>query len=208
MRVALSIGHSAKDCGAVAYHDGSRYEEYDLNKALFDEVSRLRLKNGHTWWQSDADCDDLPYPDHLVQTVKNINASDAVCCVELHHNSVANHKVKGGMAIYWDTSVWGKRLSDYIALHMNFIRFNFDGFREYWKSIQKNYYQAGSVATLKHIKRRLYYLGETHVPACIVEPGFISNYADLRICLDRRTQIAMAIRDGVDMFLSQLTGDD
>ena len=75
MKVALSIGHSTVDPGALAYHHGVKYVEYDLNKALFDKVRKLRLANGE-WWQSDANCDHIPYPHHLRETVDSINNSD------------------------------------------------------------------------------------------------------------------------------------
>ena len=213
MKVALSIGHSTKDSGAVSYHNGITYKEYDLNKALFNEIVRLKLENGH-WWQSDYNCDDLPYPQHLNRTIKNINESDCACCIEIHHNSVTNNLVFGGMAIHWDTSVKGKLLSDYIAIHMGFMPlFGFEGFKIWWRTKQHKYYKAGSIPTLKHIKRRLAFLrpqseGGTRLPACIIEPGFMSHYEELMFCIERRKQIAMAIRDGVDMWLSQMSGDD
>ena len=212
MKVAVSIGHSTKDSGAIARHKGITYKEYDLNKALFNELTRLKLQNGE-WWQSDKMVDDLPYPKHLVQTIKNINNSDAVCCIELHHNSAWNKQVSGGMAIYWDHSIKGKLLSDYIALHMHWMpQFGFEGFKFWWRYKQHKYYKAGSVPTLKHIKRRLAYLkpqseGGTRLPACIIEPGFMSNYDDLIFCIERRKQIAIAIRDGVDMWLKKMRDD-
>ena len=204
MKVALSIGHSTKDPGAVSFHNGIKYKEYDLNKALFDEVIKLPLQHG-TWWQSDQLCDDLPYPKHLIKTIRQINAHNPVCCIELHHNSVWNKDVRGGMAIYWDTSVKGKALSDMIAWQLDFLPhgIGFDGVKKHWVNIQHKYYTAGSLSTLRHINRRLAFLrpkseGGTQCPACIVEPGFMSNWEDIQFCMKHCTEIARAIRNGVD----------
>ena len=181
--------------------------EYNLNKALFNEVIKLPLRHGE-WWQSDALVDDLPYPKHLNATIKAINDSSAACCVELHHNSVFNKKVRGGMAIHWDSSVQGKLLSNIIAWQLQFLPqgFDFDGVKHFWTNRGHNDYTAGSLATIRHIGRRLAFLRYTKVPACIVEPGFMSNWDDLKFCTEHRTEIARAIRNGVDAWLKAKHG--
>ena len=199
MRVALSVGHSTKDSGAVAHHNGKKYKEYDLNKKLFEEIIKLPLKNAE-WWQADQLCDNLPYPSHLNKTIRQINAHNCACAIEIHHNSVWNKDVRGGMAIYWDTSVKGKLLSDMIAWQMQFLPkgVGFDGVKTHWVGKQREYYNVGSLGTIRHIGRRLAFLGKTKVPAVIVEPIFMSNYDDLMFGIEHRVEIARAIRNGVD----------
>ena len=202
MRIAISIGHSSKDCGARAIHRGVRYKEYDLNKRLFKEIINIPLKHGD-WWQSDQLCDDLPYPEHLNKTIRQVNAHNCVCAIEIHHNSVWNKEVRGGMAIYWDTSVKGKRLSDMIAWQLQFMPqgIGFDGVKKHWVNKQREYYHVGSLSTIRHIGRRLAFLSKTKVPAVIVEPGFMSNWDDLQFCMKHCVEIARAIRNGVDAWL-------
>lgn len=199
MRVAVSIGHSSKDSGATARHNNIRYREYDLNKALFKELVALPLRHAE-WWQSDQLVDDIPYPDHLIKTVRQINAHPCVCAIELHHNSVWNKDVRGGMCIYWDSSIKGKLLSDMITWQMSFMpkSFGFEGVKKHWVNAQSSYYTVGSKRTIEHIGRRLYYLRKTKVPAVIIEPTFISNYEDCMFGIRHRKEIAKAIRNGID----------
>ncbi|MBA7487139.1 hypothetical protein ES707_22701 [subsurface metagenome] len=199
MKVAISTGHSDLDPGAIAFN-GTK--EYLLNCNLVKEIEALPLPNAE-WWRSDVDCEKYAYPKHLNCTIDSINKSDAIACVEIHHNASVNKNVRGGMSIYWDTSVKGKKLSNAIAYYLHWMPyFACDAFKEYWRSTQQHYYKAKDRATLKHIKRRLGFLKYTNKIACIVEPAFISNVDDYNFAVAYVKQIARAIRDGVALYLS------
>jgi N-acetylmuramoyl-L-alanine amidase len=202
LKVAISTGHSDLDPGAIAFN-GTK--EYLLNCNLVKEIEALSLPNAE-WWRSDTECEKYGYPRHLNCTIKSVNDSDCCCCVEIHHNAAFNKNVRGGMAIYWDTSVKGKMLSNAIAYYLHWMPyFGYNAFKEYWRNTQQYYYKAKDRATLKHIKRRLAFLRYTNIPACIVEPAFISNVEDYFFAVGYVKPIAKAIRDGVALYLSTTT---
>jgi len=199
MKIAISTGHSELDPGAIAFN-GTK--EYFLNCNLVKEIEQLLLPDVE-WWRSDDKCEKYGYPKHLNCTIDSINKSEAIACIEVHHNASINKNVRGGMAIYWDTSVKGKMLSNAIAYYLHWMPyFNFGAFKGYWKNVQHKYYKAGSLATQRHIKRRLAFLRYTDIPACIIEPAFISNVDDYFFAVAYVKPIARAIRDGVALYLS------
>jgi len=202
--VALSTGHSKKDSGAISRIDGTK--EYDVNCAIVDLMERWGLHNAE-FEMVDVPYEDEPYPIHLVHTVDAINAKryEFECCVEIHHNSSVNPNVYGAQTIYWDTSELGKSLAKKIAFCMDEVRVVMSApFKKFWKDIQKNYYQPGAMATLRHLKRRLHYLGQTKIPAVIVEVGYLSNEHDLRVIHKLKPQMAWAICKGIDEWLNGL----
>ena len=200
MKVAISTGHSDLDPGAIAFN-GTK--EYLLNCNLVKEIEALPLPDGYKWWRSDTECEKYGYPKHLNCTIDSINKSDAIACVEIHHNAAFNKNVRGGMAIYWDTSVKGKMLSSAIAYYLHWMPyFNHGAFKEYWRNTQHKYYLVKSLATQRHIKRRLAFLRYTNIPSVIVEPAFISNVEDYFFAVGYVKPIAKAIRDGMALYLA------
>lgn len=207
---AISVGHSLKDCGAVA-PDGTK--EYDLNVKLTQQIMKYPLEYGK-WQQIDKLCEDFPYPQHLYCTVRQVRQTkNVVCGIEIHHNSCPNRNAKGGQVIYWDHHTPSKILADCITFYLrNVGLFDFNGFDFLWRTARKFQYTSKTLATLKHIRRRLYYLRklcdvktpEVAIPSVIVEPGFISNSWDLSFVQDHRESIAWAIGKGVDLWLANL----
>lgn len=205
--IALSTGHSEYDCGAISPIDNTK--EYTLNKRL---VAKLLTKHpvNARWKLIDEDAEYLKYPDHLYRTVKNINRSDCSVCLEVHHNASINPKIKGGMVIYWDYSKQGRVLADCLNKLMQLIPqykiaeslTGFVGFCIYWEYYQFRHYKSRAIKTLKHIRRRLYYLRKTKIPAVIIEPGYISNAEDLKFVQVMMPDIANAIRKGMELYFS------
>lgn len=196
--IALSTGHSNKDCGAVGV-DGTT--EFSLNmKIVTLLLSEFNLKNG-IWWLADHDTDDMPYPKHLVETIKNINKNKKiVACIEIHHNACNNPKRRGGEVIYFDSSVSGRLLAQSIAHQLDWMNINAEGIKYFWENIGKLDYDADEKGQ-RHIGRRLAFLGDTNPPACIPEPFFISNKEDLELALKYSRPVAKAIQQAVDIWL-------
>lgn len=196
--VAISTGHSEKDSGAIAING---ITEYSLNVPLVENITLF--KNKHIVWHSvDKKCEKYGYPKHLLCTVKQINKGNYDCCIEVHHNACNNPDVRGGMVIYWDTSIEGKKLAQCIDKQMDILtkRLVLTP-REMWKA-QKKYYHR-DIATLRHLKRRLYYLKYTNCPAVIIEPGYISNVDDLILVQKQRLFIAHATWRGIQDWENQ-----
>lgn len=201
---AISTGHSNFDPGAISRIDGTK--EFDLNVLLVNEMLKHPLKNAK-WVLIDSVCEDFGYPKHLTCTVQQINTrKDIIGCVELHHNAAWNQNISGGMALYWDPSIHGKMLSDFISFQLNYIMFfNYSGFKFHWRTVQHKHYKSRSLPTVQHIKRRLYYLRKTNIPACIIEPGYISNKHDLEFVQKYRQAIAWSIWKGIDAWVNLKT---
>lgn len=202
--VALSTGHSRKDTGAISTIDGT--PEYVVNCAIVDHMERIGLHNGE-FEMIDTPFEDEPYPDHLVHTVKAINARrfDFLCCVEIHHNSSVNKNVRGAEAVYWDESVLGRELAGYIAGSMSMVRLVYSRpIRQFWRQEQQHYYQSGAIATWKHLRRRLWYLSKALIPAVIVEVGYLSNERDMKLIHTRQKQNAAAINAGIVQWITFL----
>lgn len=204
MLVALSTGHSKQDSGAVSPIDGTK--EYDVNCGIVDLMEMTGLRRGE-FEIVDVPYEDMPYPNHLICTVKAINhrKHEYACCVEIHHNASVNEKVHGAQAIYWDTSVVGKGLATLIANNLAQMRqVSPQPLKKFWKDTQKEYYQPGALSTIRHIKRRLYYLNKTLIPAVIVEVGYLTNPSDLRYSQHYQVESAIAVCNGIDEFLGVL----
>ena len=196
--IALSVGHSTLDCGAVGI-DGTK--EYDLNlKVVKLLLGEFNLKNG-IWWLADHDTDDEPYPDHLNHTIKNINENEkVVACVEIHHNSCGNPKRKGGEIIYYDSSMKGRLLAQAIEQQLDFMNINSEGVKQFWNRQGKFDYDADDKGQ-RHIGRRLGFLTNTNPPAVIPEPFFLSNKEDLALAKKYSRPVAKAIQQAVDIWL-------
>ena len=201
-KIGISIGHSNLDCGAIAING---QEEHLFNSELVAEILDFKTNN-FEWFISDWNAENLPYPQHIWQTVRNINESDCIGAIEIHHNSSLKSHVRGGMVIHWDTSEQGKVFAEYVSKEMSIIDdtlFDWGGLRYIWKR-QKYDYEAGTVTTLKHLKRRIYFLGRTLVPALIIEPCYISNVDDIEWINKNRIYIARAIRTGCERWVESL----
>ena len=184
-KLGISIGHSLKDCGAVAMHEGTTYKEYDLNVALTRQIMTTCPKNAY-WYRTDTDCEDEPYPEHLRHTVRNINNSDVLCAVEIHHNSCGNPNREGCELIYWDTSQQGYLMARYISV-----------------TLQDVPLKVNIIPAVKQLGRKLYFLRKTRVPALVIEPAFMSNYRDMDNAIRNKKEIAQAINDGMARWVEQ-----
>lgn len=199
----ISTGHSEHDSGCLAING---QHEYQFNVDLVADILEFTTPN-FDWYISDFDAEDLPYPNHIWKTVQNINESGCIAAIEVHHNSSINPNAKGGAVIYWDESPLDKQLAECISKELDVIDDNFfdtNGFKTFWKDKQKFNYQAGAIATIKHLKRRLYFLGRTVPPSVIIEPAYLSNIEDLVFAEKFRLQIAFAIRKGVSLWIEKL----
>jgi N-acetylmuramoyl-L-alanine amidase len=196
--VGISTGHSIIDPGAIGV-DGTK--EFDLNKSFVDKLLFYKYAD-FRWEVVDKDCEDMKYPDHLYATVARINEVKPDCCVEVHHNAAYNRGVRGGMCIYYDNSEKGKLLSDLITRYMGvYGKLASLSFRDSW--VAKKDYMAKSIPTLRHLKRRLYYLRKTIVPSVIIEPGYISNTKDLKLVRKYQHLFVAAAFQGVVEWLKR-----
>lgn len=198
-KVAISTGHSRLSVGAISI-DGDH--EWDLNVLLVNAITSIKSP-AIEWLRPDKDYEDLPYPEHLVRTIRAINESDADLAIDVHHNSVSNHRVTGGMVIYWDTSRNGRLLAESIALAWKLgIGFNTYAFKRFWRNVGSDMRSDKPVPALAYLKRRLMFLSKTRMPAVILEPGYLSNKTDLNFVKEYRNEIARGVVHGIEAYLT------
>lgn len=110
-----------------------------------------------------TDCDSLPPRSYLSETIKAVNRQhDILLALEIHLNNVANPERHGGLALYCDTSIKGKRYAELFAERLSVWLRPFEAAK--WSTQGRNF-KAG-------------FLYRTIPPALILECGFMSNKKD------------------------------
>ncbi len=101
MRVALIVGHSAKDKGAVNKSTG--IQEFDYNNDLVGHISNslMKLHVDH----------DIIYRDSYSGLPGKVNSTNADFALEFHCNAF-NEKATGTEMLYWHSSLKGKWLAE------------------------------------------------------------------------------------------------
>lgn len=101
MRVALIIGHSAKDKGAINKKSG--IQEFDYNNELVGLISKslMKLHIDH----------DVIYRQSYSGLPEKVNRTNADLVIEFHCNAF-NEKATGTEMLYWHNSKNGKRLAE------------------------------------------------------------------------------------------------
>jgi N-acetylmuramoyl-L-alanine amidase len=180
--VAISTGHSIPSPGVTAING---MYEHELNTILVEKLLEYHIPHGN-WFRADHDCEDLRYPKHLLQTIRNINAQGCVCAIELHHNTTVKHNREDSEILYWDTSQQGYLLAKRIA----------DAFT-------KNLREMHIRPNLKFLGKRKVkaFLKRTNCPAVIVEPAFIDVAAGVMWVEANYSKIASAIYEGLVAWL-------
>ncbi|GAB4246110.1 MAG: hypothetical protein Kow00122_03130 [Thermoleophilia bacterium] len=151
--VAIDAGHGGKDPGAVGV---TGVKEKDVNLAIAQSVDGYLRQAGMKTLMTRTD-DSYPT---LEQRVDLANAAPADIFVSIHNNASADPGTSGTETFYWgdedDYSVEGMRLAQAIQEAVCEELGSADrGARTHWKS--------------------LYVLGNTDMPAALVEVGFLTN---------------------------------
>lgn len=166
MKVALSIGHSESDCGAVNQTFG--ITEYQYNNELAYLVSKQLSKLGHEVV--------LVRRKTLNELPKQINATGADICVELHCNAY-NKLVSGTEVLHYEESTEGAKL----AAELQEAICDTLGLRD------RGTKPSGRELILK----------KTSMPCVITEPFFIDNDVDMMVGMDLKKELAVAIASGI-----------
>jgi len=177
-KIAISTGHSVASPGVLSFNGTP---EHVYNTVLVEKLLKYHVPHGE-WFRADHDCEDLRYPKHLRQTIKNINDADCTCAMELHHNASPKHNAFGSLVLYADGSELGyllaKRLADVFTSNLR----------------EMNVYP-----NIKYLgkKNKKAFLWDTVCPAVIIEPSFIDTLDDMAWAELNQTQIASSIYEGL-----------
>jgi len=173
MRVALIVGHSLSDKGAVNNDKG--LQEFDYNNPL------VKLISGHL---IDARIDhDILYRVTYQGLPAKINNTNADFAIEFHANA-HNTKATGSEVLYWHSSSKSKRLAEV----MNEATCRVLGLSD--RGVEP--ISKGNGAHL---------LRGTRMPCVINEPFFIDNNSDLERALEKRDELAKSYADAIISYM-------
>lgn len=177
MKIALIIGHSVEDQGAR--NDNSNVSEYLFNSYLAEIVSPLLENEGHEV--------NLVFRDEGYSKLPGkVNATGADISVSMHCNAF-DDKSHGSEVLYYNGSVKGERLADFILT--NVIQ------------VLGTYNRGVKPCEYDHIgkagDRGGYLLKYTSMPCVIVEPFFIDSDESLKIAQCKFHELAEAYAKGI-----------
>ena len=176
--IGLSTGHSIPSPGVTAVNG---VPEHMFNTVIVEKLLKYHIPHGN-WFRADYDCEDLRYPKHLTQTIKNINFEGCACAIEIHHNASPKHDVDWSEVLYWDTSQMGyllaRKIADYFTSSLREMK------------VRPNIKYLGK-------KKSKGFLKHTNCPAVIIEPAFIDVLSGLEWAETNQTKIASAIYEGL-----------
>jgi N-acetylmuramoyl-L-alanine amidase len=184
-KVIIDPGHGDTDPGAIGINN---IYEKDITLEISLLISDyLRKKNIQVEFtrKSDINID-------LTNRVENINTnySDFDICISIHCNAFTNCEING-IETYFGTN--NKKLvydnfllSKYIQ---NSICNNVDYFKN--RGVKKN--------------KSLYLINNLHIPSCIIELGFITNFNDYKVLSSKtkKNKLAELISDGIIKYLNK-----
>jgi len=172
MKIYLDVGHGGKDSGAT----NKGVLEKNLNLKIANKLNTLLLGKGF-----DVDINRKKDTSITLQErVEKCNIGNYDLFLSIHCNAFNNSKVKGAETIYFPTSKNGKIIANSIMTNIK-------------EMTQENHRSA------KRDDRGLFVLRSTKCPATIVECGFITNNAELRMleCETYQWILAIAIMKGI-----------
>lgn len=174
--IALIIGHSTTDPGAINPNTG--HTEYDYNSGLVVMISN-RLAGGGLVRPI------IVHRDTYLDLPRQVNATGADVALEFHCNAF-NAKASGTEMLYWHASGKGKGVAQQMQdAAYTVLALPYRGV----KPISGN-------------DRGGYLLRKTVMPCVIVESFFIDNDKDLRVGLNNQLQLASAYANAIEGMLS------
>lgn len=170
MRVALIVGHSTRDKGAINKERG--LQEFDYNNEL------VKLISNHL---CDMSIDhDIIYRTTYSGLPAKVNSTNADFAIEFHCNAHNTHS-SGSEVLYWCSSLKGQILADRINEATNRVLMLEDR----------------GVKGVRNGQNGALLLRDTRMPCVINEPFFIDNDSDLSIGIEKRAELAKSYADAI-----------
>lgn len=163
-KVFIDPGHGGEDSGAIG-PTGVMEKHLNMQTASLFSAA-CRRKGWDVMWSRNEDINVSESG-----STRKANAWNADVYVALHVNGAGSSSATGYEILYWNTSQRGKKLAEQIVSNMKDNPY----FSDRIKRGAKPRYPVDRGATV---------LLKTHMPAIIVEPGFISN-AEAEVWLQR-----------------------
>lgn len=182
--IALCIGHSritnGRIEGGAVTHDGST-NEWTWNSGLGELIE----KNLHAAGVRSvvvSKYEGSGYTSAQRWVAAHLRSLGATAAIELHFNAADATSASGHEWLYWSTSKRGKALATALSAEFNL-------------SVPE--IKARGAKPRFHGDRGAEFLKLTHCPAVIAEPFFGSSESDWRTAQAKRSQIALAIANGI-----------
>lgn len=183
LRLAVIVGHSAKEPGAKGV--GDLADEYFYNKEvatiIYTEAKQLGI-------HCQIFLRDYTNRVHVCHAVNEFCIGTNACAVELHFDSFTNASVQGTTVLYDMLPASGLRLATLMQ-----------------DAVCKVFGRTGKtnrgLRWLKSKDRGYYNMYGLDVPACLIEPGFGSNPYDAALLRERFREYAEAIAKTAREFL-------
>ena len=177
--IAVCIGHSRGDGGAVSV-DGT--SEWSYNQKIGKLVVADLRERGFSAMLVDTYAQ-AGYSRAMQYLAKQLKDHDVEVAVELHFNSVPNHKATGHEWLHWHTSGMGRKLAQCLDRRMC------ETFPEHRRR---------GLVLISGDERGAGFLRQLHCPAVICEPLFGSNANDWKLATAHPELLARVIADGID----------
>lgn len=188
--VVIDAGHGGMDPGKVGIN-GAYEKDINLQIALlvkkYLEATDIRVVMTR---ETDDGLYDSNASNKKVQDMKRrialIDETAPVATISIHQNSYQEEYVHGAQVFYYDSSVQGKKLAEYIQAQLV-------------EKVDRNN-KRGIKANSSY-----YLLKKTEIPIVIVECGFLSNSeeAELLCDPDYQDRVAWAIHMGILQYLNE-----
>lgn len=191
--IVIDAGHGHSDGGAIGY---SGVSEKELNLSIAQKTGHYLQQLGAVVIYTRYDDSPIYLPNDKLDNIKNgkrrdMNTrrfirdnSDADLFLSIHMNYYTDPKYKGAQVFYNNHNAGGKKLAMYIQ----------DSFKNYLDSSNNRVAKDSS---------DIYILKDSHIPAVLIECGFISNAHEEQKLLtdDYQHSVAYAICGGVINYL-------
>ena len=188
--VVIDAGHGGMDPGKVGIN-GAYEKDINLQIALlvkkYLEATDIRVVMTR---ETDDGLYDSNASNKKVQDMKRrialIDETAPVATISIHQNSYQEEYVHGAQVFYYDSSVQGKKLAEYIQAQLV-------------EKVDRNN-KRGIKANSSY-----YLLKKTEIPIVIVECGFLSNSEEAEMLCDPDYQdrVAWAIHMGILQYLNE-----
>ena len=186
MKVALSIGHSPKEGGAVM-SDGSKYSEYRFWQEKLPMLKEALQALGHEAVITNRSYAGGTSPSYAA---KACNATGADLAIEFHFNVAESCRATGTETLYWHKSTNGKRAAELVN----------DAMCEALKLPCRGIKPVSSASD-----RAASYFTRTTMPAILVEPAFAgSNVTDCDRLQERVALLCKAIAHAVHTYAATI----
>ena len=192
--VVLDAGHGGRDPGKVGVNNAL---EKDINLGIALKLKDILEQNDISVIMTRAEdiglyseSDSNKKNADLRKRVEIINGSGAVLAISIHQNSFTQEGEKGAQVFYYSASAEGKKFAEIIQGQLK-------------KSLQDGNRRVAKA------NDSYYMLKKTELPIVIVECGYMSNYDESALLIDKNYQekMAWAIHLGLVTYLKQYTSN-